>query len=135
MTFQLAKQGIKPNYENYNGQNIYVVGKNEYQEKQYQFAVPSLSNPAGSQTRVSLQFPNSMNNYRINDLYMTWQAVNTSTTVAPTFRNIFMLFDTVKCLINFTETVYYMDRYQIMSAVQEYLRNYNDSSYWTHLAK
>ena len=75
-----------------------------------------------------------MNNYRINNLYMTWQAVNTSTTVAPTFRNIFMLFDTVKYLINFTETVYYMDRYQIMSAVQEYLRNNNEMKMKMHFS-
>jgi len=135
MTFTLSKQGIKPSWENYLGQNIFVVGKSQYEEKSYQFTVPSINNPAGNQTRISLQFPNTMNNYRIDDLYMTWQAVNTSTTLSPTWRNVFLLFDTVKLLLNQVETHYLMDRYQIMSAVQDYLRNYNESEYWNQLSK
>ena len=135
MTFSLSKQGVKPNYENFLGQNVYVLGASQYSEKSYQFTVPSISNPAGNQTRISLTFPNTMNSYRVDDIYMTWQAVNTSTTVAPTFRNVFMLFDTVKLLINQVETYYLMDRYQIMSNVQDYLRNFNESEYWNQLSR
>ena len=135
MTLSLAKQGVKPSWENYLGQNIFVVSKAQAEEKSYQFVVPSISNPAGNQTRISLTFPSTMNNYRVEDMYMTWQAVNTSTTLAPTFRNVFMLFDTVKCLLNQVETYYLMDRYQIMSNVSDYLRNYNESEYWNQLSR
>ena len=76
-----------------------------------------------------------MNNYRIEEQYMTFQAVNTSTTVAPTFRNLFLMFDSVKLLVNQVESFYLMDRYPILSAVQDYLRNFGESEYFNQLQR
>ena len=135
-TFLLNKQGIKPNFENYEGKNIYVVNKVQLEERNYQFTVPSASTPAGTQTRITLTWPSTLSNYRINDMYMTWQAVNTSTTVSPTFRNLFVgLLDSVKLLVNQTECHYLQDRYMVLSAVQDYLRNYGQHEYFNQLQR
>ncbi len=53
---------------------------------------------------------------------MTFQAVNSSTTVSPTFRNLFMLFDSFKLLLNQVETYYYMDRFAIMAGGEKYFK-------------
>ena len=132
MTYTLSKSGVKPSYENFLGENIFVVGQSKYEEKQYSFTTPSISNPAGNQVQCTLTFP-PLTQPRIRDIYMTFTASNSSATLAPTFKSVFMLLNTVKLLVNNTEAYYYMDRYQIMSGVQDYLRKHDDSEFWQQL--
>ena len=132
MTRNLTQQGVKPSWQNFQGEPVFVLGKAQYEERQYQWTVPALQNPAGSQSRVQFTAPQTLNSYRVDDIVMTFQAVNSSTTVSPTFRNLFMLFDSFKLLLNQVETYYYMDRFAIMAGVQDYLRMFGSDSYFSN---
>ena len=137
MSTTLSKSGVKPLYENFLGANIFNVGKSQYEERQYTFGVPSISgNVAGNQTRITQTWGSNMTGtYSIDDIYMTWQAQNSSTTLSPTFRNLFMLLDSIKLYVNGVETIFLQDKYQIMAVVNDYLRNYNESEIWNQLQR
>lgn len=122
MTKNLAKQNVKPSTETFDGYNVYEIGKSQYGEISNQFSIPSMASPQGNQTRVELTWPSSAR-YRVDDMFLNFTATNASATEAPTFKNIFCIFDKVVCLVNKREACTLNDRQAIRSAVNMYLRS------------
>ena len=92
MTKNLAKQNVKPSTETFDGYNVYEIGKSQYGEISNQFSIPSMASPQGNQTRVELTWPSSAR-YRVDDMFLNFTATNASATEAPSFKNIFCIFD------------------------------------------
>lgn len=130
----LVKQNSKPLGENYRGNDLHNVGKSQLEEITVQCTPPSISNPAGNVSRVELTWSNS-DKYIIDDLILQWTATNSDATNAPTWLNNFLTIDSIKLLLNKTEILYIMDRYQLMSILSLYLRQYGSHEILQQLQK
>lgn len=128
MTLLLRKQNVKPEFgEDLEGQNIYVVDRCQVEEVNVLFSVPTIQNPAGNNTRIDLTW-SLQDLYRIEGLNLEFEIRNTSATESPTFMHaIASYFADFKLLINKVEVVFHKDRAQLICAVANNLRLYDES--------
>ena len=134
MTLLLKRQNVKPEFgETLEGENIYVVDRCQLEEVNVLFSVPTISNPAGNNSRVDLTW-SQQEIYKIDGLYLEFEIRNNSLTESPTYMHaIASYFQDIRLLINKNEVVFHKDRQQIICAVANNLRLYNEANLYQRL--
>lgn len=128
-TKTLAITGAKPYGLTYDQYPIYRINAGQgtkYEEVITTASTPSLSPPYASVLRVDIDY-NFDDFVQINEHYLDWNAVNSSATEAPTFKNAYALISSIKVLFNNVVVDECKNADEIFCRVSNYLREHADN--------